>query len=97
MAPAVLWIDEIEKGFGRRRGTPTAACVAVLGSFDLDPGTQGQGVRGGDRQRRRLPAELLRKGRFDEIFFVDLPTPPVRETIFRLHLSVGSWHRTIST
>ena len=76
--PCVLWIDEIEKGFAvrrparRRRRARRSACFGTLP--DLAAGARRAGVRGRHRQRHQaLPPELLRKGRFDEIFFVDLP------------------------
>ncbi|MDO9599578.1 MAG: AAA family ATPase [Azoarcus sp.] len=89
MAPAVLWIDEIEKAL-------------ALGSSDSDGGVSrrllGNLLTWMNEQQARvflvatandvsaLPPELLRKGRFDEIFFVDLPTRTVREEILAIHL-----------
>ncbi|MEM9253680.1 MAG: AAA family ATPase, partial [Planctomycetota bacterium] len=90
MSPLVLWIDEIEKGFAsaaaqsndgglsqRMFGTllnwmqeHTAPVFIVATANNIDA----------------LPPELLRKGRFDEIFFVDLPSREVRKAIFRIHL-----------
>jgi SpoVK/Ycf46/Vps4 family AAA+-type ATPase len=91
MAPAVLWIDEIEKGF------------ASASSLSSDGGLSRRmfGTLLTWMQERRsatflvatandisaLPPELLRKGRFDEIFFVDLPAPEVRRTILAIHLA----------
>ncbi|KAA3654634.1 MAG: AAA family ATPase [Proteobacteria bacterium] len=88
MAPAVLWIDEIEK--------------ALAGGGDADGGVSrrllGHLLTWMNEQQARLflvatandvsalPPELLRKGRFDEIFFVDLPTPAVRRDIVEIHL-----------
>jgi SpoVK/Ycf46/Vps4 family AAA+-type ATPase len=90
MAPIVLWIDEIEKAFASAAARSTdgglsqrmfatlltwmqehlAAVFLVATANDIEA----------------LPPELLRKGRFDEIFFVDLPTREVRRDIFAIHL-----------
>ncbi len=91
MAPCVLWIDEIEKAF------------ASEGSSDADGGVSQRlfgtmltwmNDRRSDvfiiataNQVQRLPTELLRKGRFDEIFFIDLPPLEARQMIFEIHLT----------
>ena len=93
LAPIVLWIDEIEK-----------AMVAGGGSGDADAGLsrrlfgafltwlqekkQDVFVVATANDLSSLPPELLRKGRFDEIFFVDLPDDAERETIWKIHLSL---------
>ena len=88
MSPVVLWIDEIEKAFssGDEDG---GVSLRVLGLF-----LSWMQERKGDvfvvatcNDVTRLPPELLRKGRFDEIFFVDLPQEETREAIFKIHLS----------
>jgi MoxR-like ATPase len=86
-APAVLWIDEIEKAFsgGDNDG---GVSTRILGTF-LSWLQERRGdvfVIATANDIARLPAELVRKGRFDEIFFVDLPDTEIRESIFRLHL-----------
>jgi AAA+ superfamily predicted ATPase len=86
-APAILWIDEIEKAFsgGDNDG---GVSTRILGTF-LSWLQERRGdvfVVATANDIARLPAELVRKGRFDEIFFVDLPDTDVRESIFRLHL-----------
>jgi AAA+ superfamily predicted ATPase len=86
-APAILWIDEIEKAFsgGDQDG---GVSTRILGTF-LSWLQERRGdvfVVATANDIARLPAELVRKGRFDEIFFVDLPDADVRESIFRLHL-----------
>jgi hypothetical protein len=86
-APAVLWIDEIEKAFagGDNDG---GVSTRILGTF-LSWLQERRGdvfVVATANDIARLPAELVRKGRFDEIFFVDLPEADVRESIFHLHL-----------
>ena len=88
VAPCIVWIDEMEKALaqgGMDGGTSlrvfgtiltwmaekTAPCFVVATANDIS----------------RLPPELLRKGRFDEIFFLDLPTQAERREIFRVHLA----------
>lgn len=91
MAPCVLWIDEIDKAFGN-----------VSSSFDGDSGTSRRVfgslitwmqektspvfIVATANNVQILPAELLRKGRFDEIFFLNLPTQVERQEIFKVHL-----------
>lgn len=85
MAPAVLWLDEIDKAFA---DTGSDAAARVLGSFLTWLGEQRSGVFVAATANRieHLPPELLRKGRFDETFFVDLPDLTVRADIFAIHL-----------
>jgi hypothetical protein len=95
-APAVLWIDEIEKAFSAGTDNDGGVSVRILGTF-LSWLQERKGdvfVVATANDIGRLPPELVRKGRFDEIFFVDLPTPDVRESIFRLHL--GRRHQAIT-
>ena len=85
MAPCVLWLDEIEKGFGSdQSGTSTR----VLGSMLtwLQEKTAPVFMVATANQVHALPPELLRKGRFDEIFFVDLPEVNERQQILEIHL-----------
>lgn len=87
MAPCVLWIDEIEKGIsGDNHDGGTAR--RVLGSLLTWMAEQQSGVFvvATANDISRLPPELIRKGRLDEIFFVDLPDAEVRREIFRIHL-----------
>jgi SpoVK/Ycf46/Vps4 family AAA+-type ATPase len=89
IAPCVLWIDEIEKGFAGTSGAGDSGTSSrVFGSFltwmqDKDKPVF---VIATANNIDRLPPEFLRKGRFDEIFFVDLPTSIERESIWKLHL-----------
>lgn len=92
LAPCVLWIDEIEKGF------------ASAGSAEADGGLARRifgRLLGWLQEREKpvfvvatcnsvheLPPELMRKGRFDEIFFVDLPDPKARREILEAHLGL---------
>ncbi|MGE3166912.1 MAG: AAA family ATPase [Planctomycetota bacterium] len=91
LAPVVLWIDEIEKGFAGARGGGVAdsgASMRVFATFLtwLQEKTDPVFVVATANQIQELPPELLRKGRFDEIFFVDLPRPPERREILSIHL-----------
>ena len=89
MAPCVLWIDEIEKGLAGRGGE-TGTSQRVLGSFLAWMADKGREVFvvATANDISALPPELVRKGRFDEIFFVDLPSPKIRESILRIHLKI---------
>jgi len=90
MAPAVLWIDEIEKSFASFQGSEGDGGVSqrifatLLGW--LQDKKQEVFVVATANDVFRLPPELLRKGRFDEIFFVDLPDAEERRSIFEIHL-----------
>ncbi|MGI9261812.1 MAG: AAA family ATPase [Woeseiaceae bacterium] len=88
MAPCVLWIDEIEKGLAGRGGE-TGTTQRVLGSFLTWMAEKESGVFvvATANDISMLPPELVRKGRFDELFFVDLPTQPIRKKIFEIHLA----------
>lgn len=88
MSPCVLWIDEIEKGIAGRGGE-TGTTQRVLGTF-LTWMAEKQShvfVVATANDISALPPELVRKGRFDEIFFVDLPGPGVRASILSIHLA----------
>ncbi len=88
MQPCVLWIDEIEKGLAGRGGE-TGTTQRVLGTF-LTWMAEKQTkvfVVATANDISQLPPELVRKGRFDEIFFVDLPDGPTRATILGIHLA----------
>lgn len=89
LAPIVLWVDEIEKIFGSTGGEDSGASQRILGSF-LTWLAEKRGhvfVIATSNDVSRLPPELLRKGRFDEIFFVDLPDLDTRAEIFALALA----------
>jgi ATP-dependent 26S proteasome regulatory subunit len=90
IAPCILWIDEIEKGFsGTGAGAHDSGTSArVFGSFLswMQDKSAPVFVIATANNIEALPPEFLRKGRFDEIFFVDLPTAPERVQIWRLHL-----------
>jgi ATPase family associated with various cellular activities (AAA) len=86
LSPCVLWIDEIEKGFAAG-DTDGGATRRVLGAFLtwLSEKTSRVFVVATANEIAALPPELIRKGRFDEIFFVDLPDLQTREEILRIH------------
>jgi ATP-dependent 26S proteasome regulatory subunit len=89
IAPSILWIDEIEKGFGGGGGeTDGGTSTRIFGSFLtwMQEKTKPVFVIATANNIDALPPELLRKGRFDEIFFVDLPTRSERMVIFDVHL-----------
>lgn len=90
LAPCILWIDEIEKEFGGVSGEGDSGTSArVFASFLtwMQEKKHPVFVLATANNIHRLPAEFLRKGRFDEIFFVDLPFEDERKEIFRIHLS----------
>ncbi len=86
MAPCVLWIDEIEKGVATSDGD-SGTSRRLLGTFLtwLAEKKTAAFVVATANDISALPPELIRKGRFDEIFFVDLPAEPVRADILRIH------------
>jgi SpoVK/Ycf46/Vps4 family AAA+-type ATPase len=90
MAPCVLWMDEIEKGIAGDAGGDSDGGVSrrVLGTLLtwMAERTARVFIVATANDISQLPPELVRKGRFDEIFFVDLPAPPVREQILAIHL-----------
>jgi len=88
MAPCVLWLDEIEKGLAGRGGE-TGTTQRVLGTFLTWMAEKNSQVFvvATANDIAALPPELIRKGRFDEIFFVDLPSEDIRKSILEIHLS----------
>ncbi len=93
LAPCVLWIDEIEKGFASGAGDDGRSS-RVLGSLLTwqQEKTSPVFVVATANEVQSLPPELLRKGRFDEIFFVDLPQLHERRQILRIHLQRRDVH-----
>ncbi len=90
MAPIILWIDEIEKGFASAASHSTDGGLSQRMFGTLLTWMQEHEapvfLLATANNIEALPPELLRKGRFDEIFFVDLPGPSVRRDIFEIHL-----------
>ncbi len=91
VAPAILWLDELEKGFsgtkssGSSDGGTTARVFATFLTW-LQEKTSPVFVIATANDVSQLPPELLRKGRFDEIFFIDLPNRDERSEIFTIQL-----------
>jgi len=90
MAPVVLWVDEIEKGFAAGTGaTDSGVSRRVLGTFLrwMQDRPAGVFLVATCTDVGSLPIEFLRRGRFDEVFFVDLPGRSEREAIVRVQLA----------
>jgi SpoVK/Ycf46/Vps4 family AAA+-type ATPase len=87
MAPCVLWMDEVEKGLasGDNDGGVSQRVLGTLLTWMAERKAPVFMVATAN-VIERLPPELVRKGRFDELFFVDLPDQAVRVDIFRIHL-----------
>src|SRR5256886_4968548 len=95
VAPAILWADEIDKAFAGSQGsgaTDGGTTARAFGTFLtwLSEKTAPVFVVATANDISQLPPELLRKGRLDEIFFVDLPSKEERAEIFRIHLAKRS-------
>src|SRR5256885_10326528 len=91
VAPSILWVDELEKGFsgtGSSNQSDAGTAARVFGSFItwLQEKTSPVFVIATANNVDELPPEMMRKGRFDEIFFVDLPTLPERREIGAIHV-----------
>lgn len=89
VAPSILWVDEIEKGLsGVNSGGDSGVTSRIFGQFLtwMQEKEAPVFVIATANNINNLPPELMRKGRFDEIFFVDIPTFNERVEIFRLHL-----------
>lgn len=89
LAPIVLWIDELEKAFASSSGEEDGGVSRrVFGTF-LSWLQERKGdvfVTATSNDIASLPPEFIRKGRFDEVFFVDLPEPAARAEVLRIHL-----------
>lgn len=95
MAPAILWIDEIEKGLAGATsssvdGGLSRRLFATFLSW-LQDKSEPVFIIATANDISILPPELIRKGRFDEIFFVDLPGPEARRAVFSIHLRRRNW------
>jgi SpoVK/Ycf46/Vps4 family AAA+-type ATPase len=93
VAPAILWVDEIDKAFAGSQGSgasDSGTTARVFGTFLtwLSEKKAPVFVVATANDISHLPPELLRKGRFDEIFFIDLPSRDERVEILRIHLSL---------
>jgi len=92
ISPAILFIDELDKSFAGSSGSADSdggTSSRIFGSFLtwMQEKTSPVFVMATANRVERLPGEFLRKGRFDEIFFVDLPNKEERQQIFKIHLS----------
>ncbi len=92
ISPAILFIDELDKSFAGSSGSSDSdggTSSRIFGSFLtwMQEKTSPVFVMATANRVERLPGEFLRKGRFDEIFFVDLPIPEERQEIFNIHLN----------
>ena len=91
IAPCVLWIDEIEKGLsgvqssGQTDGGTTSRVFGTLLTW-MQEKKEPVFVIATANNIKELPPELMRKGRFDEVFFVDLPSVEERKKIFKIHI-----------
>ncbi len=88
VAPAVLWIDEIEMGVGgyREGGDPSMSRIFSGFLTWMQEKSALVFVAATANRIHLLPAEIIRKGRFDQVFFVDLPNEEERKQIFTIHL-----------
>ena len=87
MAPAVLWFDEIEMGITSTETSGEQGRIFAFFLTWMQEKTRGLFVAATANRLDLLPAEMIRKGRFDEVFFVDLPVDEERLEIFRIHLN----------
>lgn len=100
MAPCVLWIDELEKGISVSTGENDGGVSRrILGTFltwlsERSTTEKPVFVVATANDISTLPPELIRKGRFDEIFFVDFPNTAAREQIFAIHLNKRGFNPT---
>jgi len=86
MAPAVLWFDEIEMGITSNETGGESGRIFGFFLTWMQEKTRGLFVAATSNRIDRLPAEMIRKGRFDEVFFVDLPSEEEQIAIFKIHL-----------
>ena len=87
MAPAVLWFDEIEMGITSTESGGEQGRIFAFFLTWMQEKSRGLFVAATANRIDLLPAEMIRKGRFDEVFFVDLPLDDERIDIFKIHLS----------
>lgn len=87
MAPAVIWFDEIEMGITSAESGGEQGRIFAFFLTWMQEKTRGLFVAATANRIDLLPAEMIRKGRFDEVFFVDVPLESERLEIFKIHLS----------
>lgn len=88
ISPCVLWIDELEKAFAGVNGSGSEVTVRLFGTFLtwMQEKNSPSFVVATANDITKLPPELMRKGRFDEIFYVGLPNEQERRKIFEIHI-----------
>jgi SpoVK/Ycf46/Vps4 family AAA+-type ATPase len=86
LAPAVVWFDEIEMGISYQSGDAMVSRIFAFFLTWMQEKARGLFIAATANRVDLLPAELIRKGRFDEVFFVDLPSEAERIEILRIHL-----------
>ncbi|OYW24531.1 MAG: hypothetical protein B7Z55_01925, partial [Planctomycetales bacterium 12-60-4] len=95
IAPVVLWLDELEKGFagvdGDKFTDATMARILAMFLMWMQEQTHPVFVIATANSIHNLPPELLRRGRFDELFFIDLPNFHERRQILQIHLARKGW------
>jgi len=89
VAPAVVWFDEIEMGLTAQTGEASSNLGRLFAFFLtwMQEKSRGLFVAATANRIDLLPAEMIRKGRFDEVFFIDLPSEEERTEIFRIHVT----------
>ncbi len=89
ITPAVVWFDEIENGISREHQDSTGVLDRIFGHFLtwMQEKPPGLFVAATANRIDVLPAEMIRKGRFDQVFFIDLPDTDERLEIFKIHLA----------
>ena len=95
VSPVVLWIDEIEMGVGGYREGQDASMSRIFSGFLtwMQEKSALVFVAATANRIHLLPAEIIRKGRFDQVFFVDLPNEEERKQIFAIHLKKNKQRR----
>lgn len=88
ISPCILWVDELEKAFAGVNGSGNEVTVRLFGTFLtwMQEKTHPVFVVATANDISKLPPELMRKGRFDELFYVELPNPEERRKIFEIHI-----------
>ncbi len=89
VAPIVLWIDEVENSFGYDEWSKGSGNVNIFSSFLtwMQEKPPSVFIAATANRIQKLPAELMRKGRFDQLFFLDLPSKSERKQIFAIHIA----------
>ncbi|BAO43803.1 AAA family ATPase [Thiolapillus brandeum] len=91
IAPVVLWIDELENAFGYDEAGSSAGNINIFSSFLtwMQEKPASVFLAATANRIQALPAELMRKGRFDQLFFLDLPAAKERAEIFSIHIRLN--------